>query len=229
MVVKTFTDTGQDSEEEKEHYLQLALHLASDFLLKHPDKDVRLLVACGLADIFHIYRPDARFTSPKKLKVSSSMFMSFIHCILCGLVFVISMLDLDGCTLLYDQDLDLDDPWMDVRKVQWINGWMDQWMDGQHLAILFKVVGLSLYCIDGCLIYPAFQDIFMFITQQLTGLEDTKSGQFNQYFYLLEVSGEKTIGFHAADASQNRILTRLFISYLIEHCLGKVLQHLLQA
>lgn len=31
------------------------------------------------------------------------------------------------------------------------------------------------------------QDIFLFITRQLKGLEDTKSPQFNRYFYLLEV------------------------------------------
>ncbi|CAB1458213.1 unnamed protein product [Pleuronectes platessa] len=99
MVVKTFMDMDQDSEEEKELYLNLALHLASDFFLKHPDKDVRLLVACCLADIFRIYAPEAPYTSPEKLK-----------------------------------------------------------------------------------------DIFMFITRQLKGLEDTKSAQFNRYFYLLEVS-----------------------------------------
>lgn len=29
----------------------------------------------------------------------------------------------------------------------------------------------------------------MFITRQLKGLEDTKSAQFNRYFYLLEVCG----------------------------------------
>uniref|UniRef100_A0A4W5MM44 PDS5 cohesin associated factor B n=1 Tax=Hucho hucho TaxID=62062 RepID=A0A4W5MM44_9TELE len=101
MVVKTFMDMDQDSEEEKELYLNLALHLASDFFLKHPDKDVRLLVACCLADIFRIYAPEAPYTSPDKLK-----------------------------------------------------------------------------------------DIFMFITRQLKGLEDTKSAQFNRYFYLLEVSGQ---------------------------------------
>ena len=59
----------QDSEEEKELYLSLALLLASDFFLKHPDKDVRLLVACCLADIFRIYAPEAPYTSPDKLKV----------------------------------------------------------------------------------------------------------------------------------------------------------------
>ena len=70
MVVKTFMDMDQDSEEEKELYLNLALHLASDFFLKHPDKDVRLLVACCLADIFRIYAPEAPYTSPDKLKVT---------------------------------------------------------------------------------------------------------------------------------------------------------------
>lgn len=36
---------------------------------------------------------------------------------------------------------------------------------------------------------PVFllQEIFLFITRQLKGLEDTKSPQFNRYFYLLEV------------------------------------------
>ncbi|XP_048398470.1 sister chromatid cohesion protein PDS5 homolog A isoform X4 [Stegostoma tigrinum] len=97
MVVKTFMDMDQDSEDEKQQYLPLALHLASEFFLRNPNKDVRLLVACCLADIFRIYAPEAPYTSHDKLK-----------------------------------------------------------------------------------------DIFMFITRQLKGLEDTKSPQFNRYFYLLE-------------------------------------------
>ncbi|XP_019408126.1 PREDICTED: sister chromatid cohesion protein PDS5 homolog A [Crocodylus porosus] len=97
MVVKTFMDMDQDSEDEKQQYLPLALHLASEFFLRNPNKDVRLLVACCLADIFRIYAPEAPYTSHDKLK-----------------------------------------------------------------------------------------DIFLFITRQLKGLEDTKSPQFNRYFYLLE-------------------------------------------
>lgn len=77
MVVKTFMDMDQDSEEEKELYLNLALHLASDFFLKHPDKDVRLLVACCLADIFRIYAPEAPYTSPDKLKVRLHVILIF--------------------------------------------------------------------------------------------------------------------------------------------------------
>ncbi|KAL2098229.1 hypothetical protein ACEWY4_007436 [Coilia grayii] len=97
MVVKTYMDMDQDSEEDKQKYLGLALHLASEFFLRNPNKDVRLLVACCLADIFRIYAPEAPYTSHDKLK-----------------------------------------------------------------------------------------DIFLFITRQLKGLEDTKSAQFNRYFYLLE-------------------------------------------
>ncbi|RMC14169.1 hypothetical protein DUI87_09259 [Hirundo rustica rustica] len=68
MVVKTFMDMDQDSEDEKQQYLPLALHLASEFFLRNPNKDVRLLVACCLADIFRIYAPEAPYTSHDKLK-----------------------------------------------------------------------------------------------------------------------------------------------------------------
>ncbi|XP_041730223.2 sister chromatid cohesion protein PDS5 homolog B isoform X1 [Coregonus clupeaformis] len=122
MVVKTFMDMDQDSEEEKELYLNLALHLASDFFLKHPDKDVRLLVACCLADIFRIYAPEAPYTSPDKLK-----------------------------------------------------------------------------------------DIFMFITRQLKGLEDTKSAQFNRYFYLLEnIAWVKSYNICFELEDSNDIFTQLY-------------------
>lgn len=70
MVVKTFMDMDQDSEDEKQQYLPLALHLASEFFLRNPNKDVRLLVACCLADIFRIYAPEAPYTSHDKLKVN---------------------------------------------------------------------------------------------------------------------------------------------------------------
>lgn len=62
-------DMDQDSEDEKQQYLPLALHLASEFFLRNPNKDVRLLVACCLADIFRIYAPEAPYTSHDKLKV----------------------------------------------------------------------------------------------------------------------------------------------------------------
>ena len=68
MVVTTCMDMDQDAEEGKEVYLNPALHFASDSFLKRPDKDVYLLVAWDLADIFRIYAPEAPYTSPDKLK-----------------------------------------------------------------------------------------------------------------------------------------------------------------
>uniref|UniRef100_A0A8C6LQD0 PDS5 cohesin associated factor A n=1 Tax=Nothobranchius furzeri TaxID=105023 RepID=A0A8C6LQD0_NOTFU len=80
MVVKTYMDMDQDSEEEKQQYLGLALHLASEFFLRNPNKDVRLLVACCLADIFRIYAPEAPYTSHDKLKVGSlELFTIFLE------------------------------------------------------------------------------------------------------------------------------------------------------
>lgn len=78
MVVKTYMDMDQDSEEDKQKYLGLALHLASEFFLRNPNKDVRLLVACCLADIFRIYAPEAPYTMHDKLKVRKH-----IHAFIC--------------------------------------------------------------------------------------------------------------------------------------------------
>lgn len=47
-----------------------------------------------------------------------------------------------------------------------------------YVVVFFLLMTVFLCCL---------QDIFMFITRQLKGLEDTKSAQFNRYFYLLEV------------------------------------------
>ena len=34
-----------------QQYIPLALHLAEDFFLQHPSKDVQLLIACCIADV----------------------------------------------------------------------------------------------------------------------------------------------------------------------------------
>lgn len=86
MVVKTYMDMDQDSEEEKQQYLGLALHLASEFFLRNPNKDVRLLVACCLADIFRIYAPEAPYTSHDKLKVRYQTWTE--HCLQGSLIVV---------------------------------------------------------------------------------------------------------------------------------------------
>ena len=86
---------GQD---ENNQYKQIAVYLATEFFMEHQSKDVRLLVACCVADVFRIFAPDAPYTEPGQLK-----------------------------------------------------------------------------------------EIFLFLTQQLQGLQDPESPSFKRYFYLLEV------------------------------------------
>ncbi len=87
---------GQD---ENNKYGQLAMCLASEFFLDNNNKDVRLLVACCIADVFRIFAPEAPYTDAEQVK-----------------------------------------------------------------------------------------EIFMFVTRQLRGLEDTEAPSFKRYFYLLEVN-----------------------------------------
>ena len=65
----------------------------------------------------------------------------------------------------------------------------------------------------------------MFITRQLKGLEDTKSAQFNRYFYLLEVG---VFLFWVWVGVFSFCLAGHLPAFLsAEYCLGEVLQHLL--
>lgn len=159
MVVKTYMDMDQDSEEEKQQYLGLALHLASEFFLRNPNKDVRLLVACCLADIFRIYAPEAPYTSHDKLKVRN---------------------------------------WPMYRKVLYPQyfprGSMDLILQNTLSEMSFYSQSAIIHSLTFVLLLS--QDIFLFITRQLKGLEDSKSPQFNRYFYLLEVNTKR----HQSDA-----------------------------
>ncbi|KAL3879117.1 hypothetical protein ACJMK2_031429 [Sinanodonta woodiana] len=65
LIARAFQDMGQD---ENEPYAGLALHLATDFFLDHANKDVRLLVACCIADIFRVFAPDAPYRDASHLK-----------------------------------------------------------------------------------------------------------------------------------------------------------------
>lgn len=71
---------GQD---DNEQYSGLALYLATDYFMDHQSKDVRLLVACCIADVFRIFAPDAPYTEAAQLKVSN-IFHSIIDVVLVG-------------------------------------------------------------------------------------------------------------------------------------------------
>ncbi|XP_060604086.1 LOW QUALITY PROTEIN: sister chromatid cohesion protein PDS5 homolog B-like, partial [Ruditapes philippinarum] len=65
LIARAFQDMGQD---DNDQYTGLALHLATDFFLEHHNKDVRLLVACCIADVFRIFAPEAPFRDAAHLK-----------------------------------------------------------------------------------------------------------------------------------------------------------------
>ena len=66
LIARAFQDMGQEDYEE---YTGLAIHLATEFFMDHPNKDVRLLVACCIADVFRIFAPEAPYTDVIHLKV----------------------------------------------------------------------------------------------------------------------------------------------------------------
>ena len=58
---------GQD--DSNAEYEQLAFYLSSEFFLDHSNKDVRLLTACCIADVFRIFAPEAPYNNPDHVKV----------------------------------------------------------------------------------------------------------------------------------------------------------------
>ncbi|KAL1432744.1 hypothetical protein MTO96_012953 [Rhipicephalus appendiculatus] len=71
---QTFQNLSQD--EDNSAYVQLALHLAGEGFLNHNSKDVRLLVACCIADVFRVFAPEAPYKDPEQLK---TIFLFFIE------------------------------------------------------------------------------------------------------------------------------------------------------
>ncbi|KAK3099941.1 hypothetical protein FSP39_012194 [Pinctada imbricata] len=65
LLARAFQDMGQD---DNEQYSGLALYIAQEFFMDHQNKDVRLLVACCIADVFRIFAPDAPYTESAQLK-----------------------------------------------------------------------------------------------------------------------------------------------------------------
>ena len=68
LLAKAFQEMAQDENNASE-YKQLALYLVSEFFVDHRNKDVRLLVACCIADIFRVFAPEAPFTDSDVVKV----------------------------------------------------------------------------------------------------------------------------------------------------------------
>jgi len=65
LLARAFQDMGQ---EENNEYKELALYLATEFFMENSSKDVKLLIACCVADIFRIFAPEAPYTDGDQLK-----------------------------------------------------------------------------------------------------------------------------------------------------------------
>lgn len=63
-------------EDDNSDYLNLACYLATDFFLEHQSRDVRLLVACAIADVFRVYAPNSPYQIPSLVK---KIFLFFIQ------------------------------------------------------------------------------------------------------------------------------------------------------
>jgi sister-chromatid-cohesion protein PDS5 len=67
VLATAFQSMGQlenNATNEHEDYVPVCVHLASFGFLTHESKDVRLLVACCIADILRIYAPEAPYNDP---------------------------------------------------------------------------------------------------------------------------------------------------------------------
>lgn len=67
-LASTFQSMGQE-ENAYDEFVPLCLHLAEEGFLNHPSRDVRLLIACCIADILRIYAPEAPYKDPDQVKV----------------------------------------------------------------------------------------------------------------------------------------------------------------
>lgn len=58
------------SQDESKHqlYIPLALHLADEYFLSHPSRDVQLLIACCIADVLRVYAPEAPYKDAEQVK-----------------------------------------------------------------------------------------------------------------------------------------------------------------
>ncbi|XP_063542691.1 sister chromatid cohesion protein PDS5 homolog A-A-like [Cydia strobilella] len=63
----TLQGLGQD-EGMYQQYIPLAIHLADEFFLANPSRDVQLLIACCIADVLRVYAPEAPYKDQEQVK-----------------------------------------------------------------------------------------------------------------------------------------------------------------
>ncbi|KAF9800244.1 hypothetical protein SFRURICE_010004 [Spodoptera frugiperda] len=90
VLAHTLQGLGQD-EGMYQQYIPLALHLADEFFLTHPSRDVQLLIACCIADVLRVYAPEAPYKDQEQVKTiflteHSTKVKSFMLDVLCPLI-----------------------------------------------------------------------------------------------------------------------------------------------
>lgn len=63
----TLQGLGQD-EGMYQQFVPLALHLADEWFLSHPSREVQLLIACCIADVLRVYAPEAPYKDQEQVK-----------------------------------------------------------------------------------------------------------------------------------------------------------------
>lgn len=78
VLAHTLQGLGQD-EGMYQQYIPLALHLADDFFLTHPSRDVQLLIACCIADVLRVYAPEAPYKDQEQVKTIFLFLINQLH------------------------------------------------------------------------------------------------------------------------------------------------------
>lgn len=66
VLAHTLQGLGQD-EGMYQQYIPLAIHLADEFFLSNPSRDVQLLIACCIADVLRVYAPEAPYKDQEQV------------------------------------------------------------------------------------------------------------------------------------------------------------------
>ena len=66
---KSLTTLSQELSDRPKGLKTTAAELVSDKILKHPDKDVRLLAVCCIVDIFRVFAPEAPYADEEMIRV----------------------------------------------------------------------------------------------------------------------------------------------------------------
>ena len=77
MLAKSLQEIDQDSVANNK-YNGLANHIASKDFMEHSSREVRIIVACCIADILRMFAPDAPFGDPEHLKVRTLTKLIFV-------------------------------------------------------------------------------------------------------------------------------------------------------